>query len=324
MKQKEMFIAFYPSKKYWAGDIPNFKNIDDDSYMKIMSAIEYSINMGQCKLKIAKDGMIMFYNADIEHKNTKRQNNSQYVNDDLELWNEYLNYLNAIYLVFTSSYYKQKNFYYFDIHEITNSDCANVTFENSKFIHSNVPGGFGKEHFPQRFISKQTLVLGESYDVLDKSVIGLMEDNLLKIINSYEKIKILSLIMKSLCEYHKAHLSVSLLLSWFIIEFYVNERLNRFLEIKGVNKERRKIILDYAVSEKLNILEISGEMNSFEFKRVDKFRKRRNKIVHESVNANRTDIEICIDALKYVIEMFNSNNETDIVLDMCFQYKGLL
>lgn len=89
--------------------------------------------------------------------------------------------------------------------------------------------------------------------------------------------------------------SQSYLLSWIAIEQHINQLLNGHLRDEvNVNSNRRGKITDspnWTSTHKIEILEISDAIDEEEYNKIDKMRKKRNKIVHEMDTADESESE---------------------------------
>jgi hypothetical protein len=125
------FTAFYPSKPFWAGSKVNF---DDQSYdgwfYNQMVEEMYSQSNDIYTLKVCRDGQIMLRIEALEQDQSPAI--LLPIGDTVRRWGEYLDYLNAFYLLLDSSTIEISRIAYFNLHEITNRDAFRVRYENGQ------------------------------------------------------------------------------------------------------------------------------------------------------------------------------------------------
>lgn len=84
---------------------------------------------------------------------------------------------------------------------------------------------------------------------------------------------------------HLEHMKLieSFILSWVIIEQFLNYSWNKLLTSKKISNKRKKQLnsKEYTASVKINILNLLGILNNDEFKQINELRKTRNEFMHE-------------------------------------------
>lgn len=102
--------------------------------------------------------------------------------------------------------------------------------------------------------------------------------------------------------------SQAFLLNWILIEQHLSQVLNRHLkEENNVNNDRRSKITDSAhwyASHKIEVLEIVGAIDGVTYEEIDRFRKRRNEIVHNMETASEQESK---DMLKLALDFINDD-----------------
>ena len=126
-------------------------------------------------------------------------------------------------------------------------------------------------------------------------------------------------------EYYNLNFKTAIIQGWFVIEFFINERWNDFLNIKNselrlnskgklgkrLNKKRDEFLKgrDLTISIMSNILELNDFIPFAVFEDIDKVRKLRNMIVH-NLNPKeeiiRMDCKSVLDLIKYFLKSIYS------------------
>lgn len=93
----------------------------------------------------------------------------------------------------------------------------------------------------------------------------------------------LSLLVDSYTHLIKGEINESFILSWMIIEQYLNYIWNTFLDSKNISNERKKKLRsrEFTVHVKVNILAVLGILEEEEYRDINKTRKIRNELMHE-------------------------------------------
>jgi hypothetical protein len=219
------FMAFYPSRPFWAGSKVNF---DDQSYdgwfYNQMVEEVFSQSNDTYTIKICRDGQIMLRIEALEQDQSPEAHPR--IEDIVQRWGEYLDYLNAFYLLFDSSTLEVSNLCYFNLHEITNRDAFRVGYKDGKMTKggiadesitsvlqmakyaSSYPAGVPIQHDP--LIGKRQVV---TLDVIEHA-----SSLFARVVASPGLEKTLASFAKSLSEYKVGNYETSVVLSWFITE----------------------------------------------------------------------------------------------------------
>jgi len=332
---KEKYRAFYTSKRFWANSIPNFDNNNLDFMIKMGEIVhDYTYASNKINLKVCRDGMFMFRNANLDCKIPQDLTEDR-MDKILNIHSNYLDYLNCIYIVFVSSVLRSMKISYFELFNITINDSFGIVFENEKFLSSGIPKNIGKDYILDRSsVSRHydlTLIEKDYRLIVSNETFSLFNDDLEKIIIDCDKVKIISNLLKSIDEYKIGNFSVSLILSWFIIETYLNRFWNDYLkksnkeigEKKRINKERMDTLTgrDYTASIISNILELNNILSYDDFEIINEIRKERNKIVHSQIT--KIDWHLCIKAFNLIKKIFNDEVGTNLEIDTSLQTEFL-
>ncbi|MFH1910992.1 MAG: hypothetical protein ABIK91_03035 [Pseudomonadota bacterium] len=292
------FTAFYPSRPFWAGSKVNF---DDQSYEgwfhDQMAEEVYNRQTDAFTIKVCRDGRIMLRIEALEHSVDGQAHAP--IEDTVKKWGEYLDYLNAFYLLLDSSTIKLAKLAYFNLHEITNRDAFRVTYENGKSIGENIVIESIASVFQMgRYSSSYRTGVPIQYDpqimmrqVISADVIAHAVESFAQVVASPGLEKPLASFAKSLSEYKVGNYETSVVLSWFITEAAIShlwkihvDSLNRDFQDgrKRINRDRRDYLTgrDFPISLVSNLLELWDALPHPLFQDIDVVRGFRNKIVH--------------------------------------------
>ncbi len=336
----ESYIGFYPSMPFWAVAPIDF---DDptlpDKLTDLMEEVVFTFDEVPFKIKICRDGMILFRNDCFEISEDERSGRT--IEDLVSQWGKYLDYLNAIYFLIDSATCKIQKFAHFNLSEITHRDAFRITLENNKFKSASidfksVSGIYHMARYkssyssglPLKFDPRISMRLVIKLNVLEETI---RLFNLIK--DDYKTIKMVSNVAKSLSEYKIGNYDTSLILSWFVIETVLNEKWHAYLNSKNasypsgqerINSDRKQYFTgrDFPVSLVSNMLEISDIIDFKLFKDIDDVRGYRNKIVHNHSGFN-TEPSHCQLAISKAIELALEKHSLSIVPNLSYSVTGL-
>lgn len=293
------FTGFYPSRPFWAGSpLDPGDQTGPDWLFEQMSAVTYSRTTDQSTINICRDGRILIRVETLESSISAED--PQKIDEIVEKWGEYLDYLNAFYLLLDSATLEKTHLSYFNLHEITNRDAFRVRFEDGVFRGESIAaesiastfqmGRFQSTYRPgvpiemdPRIVMRQ-LVSNEALShACDSFAVVLSKPGLQKTLATYAK---------SLSEYKIGNYETSIVLSWFITEASISQLwethidgLNHDLgeKRKRINSERLKYLTgrDFSASAMSNLLELWDALPNDLFTDIDKVRGFRNRIVHQ-------------------------------------------
>lgn len=224
------FTAFYPSRPFWAvskidfSDPNSLKNFHD-----LMSEEVYQDSSEAFSVKISRDGRIMLRIETLEKDDVHTEAPID-IESTVRKWGEYLDYLNAFYLLLDSSVIKLMNLGYFNLHEITNRDAFRVRYENRKNAGENIAiesiasvfqmgrfsSSYGSIPIPNdpRIIMRQVISLDAIADAVGNFRVVMSNPGLEKVLASFTK---------SISEYKVGNYETSIILAWFISETIINK-----------------------------------------------------------------------------------------------------
>lgn len=239
-----------------------------------------------------------------------------------KVWGEYLDFLNAFYLLLDSATMELCKFCYFNLHEITNRDAFRVRYEDGKYSGENIAtesiastfqnGRFSSNYrqgAPIEFDSQIMMRLIIPLDAIEHAV-----NEFTKVITTQGLEKTLSSFAKSLSEYKIGNYETSVVLSWFIIEAALSTLWKNHIENlnddyadgkKRINRDRRDFLTgrDFTISLISNLLELWGALPHKQFQDIDTVRGYRNKIVHNyNFSLGPNEARLALDTAKAMID----------------------
>jgi hypothetical protein len=224
-------------------------------------------------IKVCRDGRIMLRIEALEQDQSPEAHSR--VEDIVRRWGEYLDYLNAFYLLLDSSMLEVSNVCYFNLHEITNRDAFRVRYEDGKSTgESAAPESIAAVFHMARYSSSYPPGVPIQDDpfiairgVITLDVIKHASSLFARVVASPGLEKTLASFAKSLSEYKVGNYETSVVLSWFIIEAAIPhlweihiDSLNCDLprDRKRINRDRRDYLTgrDFPISLVSHLLEL--------------------------------------------------------------------
>jgi len=292
------FTAFYPSRPFWAGSKVNFQVPRVEGWFHDQLAEEvYAVESGAFALRICRDGRILIRIASLERDDAADK--TPPIKDTVRRWGEYLDFLNAFYLLLDSATIEVHRLAYFNLHEITHRDAFRVRYENGKDTGENIAAESIASVFQMgRFLSSYRPDVPIEFDtrIVMREVISL--NAISHACSAFERVvaspgseKPLASFAKSLAEYKVGNYETSVVLSWFVTEGALCSLWGSHLESqntelpsgrKRINRERKDFLTgrDFPTSIVSNVLELFGVIDHGFFEDIDLVRGYRNKIVH--------------------------------------------
>jgi hypothetical protein len=315
------FTAFYPSRPFWAGSKPDFSNRELEGWFHDQMAEEvFSQKANSYTIKICRDGRIMLRIEALERD--PEPSPALGIEDMVRRWGEYLDFLNAFYLLLDSAMLQVANFAYFNLHEITNRDAFRVRHEGGKSVGENIANESVASIFQTgRYRSSYANGVPIEYDskilmrqVVPIEAIELASNQFALVMKSPGSEKDLASFAKSLGEYKVGNYETSLILAWFITEGSISQLWEGHIDglncqyengQKKINRDRRDFLTgrDFTISLISNLLELWGILPNALFQDIDAVRGFRNKIVHKlKYTPNATDTQLAMRTAQSMIE----------------------
>ena len=149
-------------------------------------------------------------------------------------------------------------------------------------------------------------VLGSSMTIRplsDREIISSKTYSIIKTaekISKNEELQNLSLILlESYTHLVNMEYSAAFILSWCIIEHDLMVRWDKMLDDRRISGKRRNKLrnhLLYKTADRvIEIFNLISEISDDEYSKLMKFRKIRNKVVHEGISPSKEDTEVCFD-----------------------------
>lgn len=144
----------------------------------------------------------------------------------LRKWHAYTTHLNCLYLLLDGLVTRDMRYAYFEIEEITTN--------NSDVVSANGVSISTRSHRTRR------AALPENKFVVPNKVVSAIADAFLVATREVEQIYVISELAKSLASYKSAGFTTSLVLSWFLIERFIEVAWARHLDQENVGLESGK------------------------------------------------------------------------------------
>lgn len=333
----EKFFGFYTSRRFWGGNKIASDDIKDfgSQFTNLMQEVVFFYETDRYKLFIHRDGLISLQLKELSSEVNKQfeepSHDMKYLSS---IWSKYLDYLNCIQVLLESAVLEIMKIAYFEVLEITNKEALTLIYENDKFMGGGASDiSHANKMLLERYSSSYTevdfkLFHSSSRIEIPRDVFDRLNSDLYKLSEDYSNIKIISNITKSISEYKISNYDTSLILSWFVIESYIEKLWERLIVSKNVtysdgskriSSERKKHFShnNYPISVKSNLLELFEVIDISTFKKIDSVRDFRNKIVHQNSDFKCSD-EHCKQAFEIIKKIILS--ETGVVFNINESY----
>jgi hypothetical protein len=252
----ENFICFYTTKPFWTVDNPDIESLikTPDLFTESLSERTIVYEDENYYLAFCKDGLIMTVIKELEARREsfkEKDRAKEPIPPEIQFTAEYLNYLNSIQVILSSSLLKKANFNYFKNSVIRSGEAFTMSFEDEKFKSSGVPDNSTEIFYNGRYISQYNpnypIVIDKRITfrhVIKQDVFDQCIQDLSLVVGNKEAIQMLSQVNSALSEYHNLNFRQSLVQAWFVIEYYVNKKWIEFLYSKQSDLEEGKKRID--------------------------------------------------------------------------------
>jgi hypothetical protein len=334
------FTAFYPSRPFWAVSKIDFSDPNSlKNFHALMSEEVFQDASEAFSVKISRDGRIMLRIEALENDDVQTEAPTD-IESTVRKWGEYLDYLNAFYLLLDSSVIKLMNLSYFNLHEITNRDAFRVRYENGKHAGENIAyesiasvfqmGRFSSSYGSMPIPCEPRIIMRQ---VISHDAIAYAVENFRVVMSNPGLEKVLASFTKSISEYKVGNYETSIILAWFISETIISKLWKNHIESlneevtdgqQRINRERKDYLIgrDFHISLVSNILELWGILPFSLFKDVDTVRRFRNKIVHGASKYAPSATEAQL-AINTALELSRRSNAIDFITNLSYSVTGL-
>lgn len=316
------FTAFYPSRPFWAGSKVDFGPPPkvDGWFHSQMTEDVYTTSTDKFCLRVCRDGRISLRISDLEPSNDPEQLAT--IEATVRRMGEYLDFLNAFYLLLDSAALKVDQTRYFDLHEITHRDVFRVTYENGRLAGENIASEsiasiFQMARYPSSY--RSDIPIEEDSRIRMRQVVSIdaikmAATQLTQVVSSPGTERPLASFAKALAEYKISNYSTSIVLAWFITEASLSSLWRTHLESlnrdgdggsRRINSDRWDVLTgrDFTTSIVSNFLELSEVLSTSEFREVDLVRGYRNKIVHsKAFSPGATEAQLALKTAQQMIQ----------------------
>lgn len=358
----ENYICFYTIKPFWTGEKPDIDSLisDSDLFTKTLSERTIEFENDNIYLAFCKDGLIMTRLKDLESRREeylKMDRQNEPIPREIQFTSEYLNYLNAIQVILSSSLLKISNFDYFKNSIIRSGEAFMMNFKDGKFDSSGMPDNLTESFYSGRYISQYNTNYPIKIDrriVFRRSIVPdvfkVCFDDLNLIVENPEAIQMLSQVNSALSEYQNLNFRQALVQAWFAIEYFINKKWIEFLQSKQkkidiktnrIDSPRRDFLIgrDFTSSIMSNILELNDLISYDIFDKINLVRGKRNVAIHNldliekladtmkvkpgKKKDKRISTDDCWDAFLVIIDFLKSEYNIDIKISRDFSYSSL-
>ena len=332
-KRTRKLIGFYTPEQLWAKKkLSVTDNFNRETFNKSMSEIVFQRKNRSPKfeLSMCRDGLILFSDGKLE----------QEIAIFSDKWAIYLNYLNAIFILFESSLsnnHKKETGRFldlFDLYEITSKNAIVIEYED-KFIKNNTYPIAKRDlellyrpclhssPYSTSLLGEEVTIQQEVFDDLCDKFKGVFETR-----GRQREIELLSETARALSQLKSANFETSLLLVWLVTERIISKKVSEIKNQKfesfkrQVVDERIKNIEKAHISDIINVLRMVDEISFGLFEKIDSIRKKRNKIIHAN-KGYKCSFKDCNLAFQMLEELLNKELELELVINTSYRTKGI-
>ncbi len=297
MENDEMpFLGGYIIPPVWFGDVPRIGGVHLSKFVKTIKHEEIS---GR-RIIIKSDGYFgISINTNID---------GQYEWEEYIETYKFINFFLGTFLINEIPAYSVHEIEIFDTKYISNNDFLEEPRGRSKKSQEM----FDVKHQP---LNIKTFMIRRAIVPLTKLEIVL--GTLKSLINNNSLFNSLSLLIDSYTNLMRWQHNESFILSWVLIEQYINYNWNSLLDSKKISKKRKKALnrKEYTAYVKINILALLGILEEEEYREIDKMRKKRNNLMHEIEFINQQDAysayKLAFNSIKKRLSVYLSNLKRD-------------
>lgn len=215
-------------------------------------------------------------------------------------WRDYLDHINAYYLLLSSALIKIDQFHLFRIHELTTRDAFSYSeFEDGTFAGEDVAWeSFAEKHQAARRLSAHSSNMPlhrspalDNRNVVEERIFQEAHRQFHMATSQVGAINDLATLTRAISARNSAIYDTSIVLAWFLVERVINYEWSSYLDeqqlefadgSKRISKDRRDLLRgrDFTASILTNVMELIGKYDFETYASTSKIRGLRNKIAH--------------------------------------------
>lgn len=313
----ERFVGFFLKEGFWAGEKPDYSRFGEQywihpEYSALMEERVIVRTKGNKTVVVCRDGMMMYSDPGLLESND---------GDVYPRIERYTSILNALLVTMVSQITEKTDILYHDYFEITHLDIIGVSKWQDGSSGSGIPNKSATNvQFQKRLLSSIPSGYTNSIDLYVDSpprpviAINILEegiDKFFEVVKHDEDMKLASRTNKALSEFVSTSFSDSIIVAWTQAEIFLYEKMQAYAksnQARFKTDRRKHLKKGVTASETIEILEVAGQLSIDEYKSINKIRKIRNGIIHESKVASFEDACAAITLLENIINEKTSQN----------------
>jgi hypothetical protein len=269
-------------------------------------------------LRISRDGLIQFKEDEIEKEiediNESWKRDLATAKSFDYSWLKYLEICNLVHLCFECCMHDNGlNLFGFEYQTLSYGDITRVTYDSNDIPMKQASyrgGGTNKlmrygSYLPDE-IKKLAIPTSAINHLCSYYLENLLKDDL--------SVQLVVKVGQSLNEHNTSNWSSSIVISWFVTEWYIGKLWDDFIQSKSITGNRKKLLnsRDYTASIIVEHLQLHQIIDDAQYEKVSKLRKLRNKIAHEFIDASATKQDSIegLDLCKWVLLKITGLNFT--------------
>lgn len=322
-------FGFYPTSAIWAGSPASVS--PGTNHWQFKESMEEEVFQYKCEsfsLRVCRDGLMLFEVAGLANEWPAVETPETIA----RWWGKYMEVVNCAHLLLDASVLEEMRLSYGQFAEVTRRDALIFRFTGSSVtsMSGSLEGGVGAR-FRERYLSMHSSNDGMSLfhrQVLHVTVFKSLAAKLETAIQDSSTVRYLATIARGLSQYKIGNYQVSLVLAWFVVESILFAKWKTHLESlqqslpdgeKRIKKDRMEGLegRDYPASVVTNLLELDGRIDFEVFKRIDRTRRVRNKVVHQEPGFE-CRAEHCREALQLAVELVTEGERFTCPLNLSY------
>ncbi|HZG39076.1 MAG TPA: hypothetical protein VEZ50_10385 [Nodosilinea sp.] len=304
-------LGFYPYQKFSIDQEISEEEIQRENFAAFVREAIYKFEGDGWLFLVSRDGLVQYHRDDLEALSDEISATWEVslgaAKSHEPVWISYLTHLNVIYFLLECSMHLSINIIAFEFFELTYLDTTRITYEDGEPIRQVNYGGLDLNEMIRFGSYKPNSARDFERFVMPRSVLdGLCNYYLMNIINNQESVNLLHRVAKALSEHNLRSYDNSLVMSWFLLETYINTKWEELLESRNILGKRKATLKgrDYTASVKTEILEMHNLITLSRYEQLNRIRKARNDIAHNfgSRSATRQESGEALMLVQEIIE----------------------